>query len=88
MTMIALSLLFASAGLFAIYAIVLAAYRHGPAALRLRQALGSPRVDTVVRFTMRDLRVARAPAARILRPDFAGRAEVIRPGPAPLRAAA
>jgi hypothetical protein len=89
MTVIAPTLLFASAGLFAAWSMVFSARRNGPAALRLQRALRAVRVETVVRYTMTDLREVRAPDARILRPDFTVRAgAVAQPVPAPLRAAA
>lgn len=88
MLTIALTLLIASAGLFALGTIAASLIRYGPAALGLRQALALCPQERELCFTLTEFRQRPRPPARILRPDFAVRAAPRCPAPVPLRAAA
>ena len=89
MLTIALTLLIASSGLFALGSIASTLYNYGPAVLRLRQELRQISRNSQLPVIIAGYRPAPRMAAEILRPDFSGpiRAPQL-PWQKPLRAAA
>ena len=87
MTIIAFTLLFAAAGLFALASIAVTVHRYGATALHLRQALRACPTERELRFVITEIRVPPSQDARILRPDFGARPRA-RSAPARPRAAA
>ncbi len=89
MITLALTPLFATAGLFAIGAIAASIHRYGPTALGLRRMIAECPETREIRITVTEVfSEQRKTAARILRPEFGVRPAARLPEPAPLRAAA
>jgi hypothetical protein len=89
MITLALTLLFASAGLFAISAIAASIHHYGPAAIGLRRMIAECPEAREIRITVTEVFAEqRQTAARILRPEFGVRPAARLPQAVPLRAAA
>lgn len=70
MTTIAFTLLFVSAGVFALAVIVVSLHRHGPRAMRLHQELRPSRQGRQLHYAETEIRLPLQQAAQTLRPGL------------------